>query len=95
MSRFLAYSAYAPTCTDYELLPFNFARLNDQEVVVTNMSGEMLVLPNITISALVNHTLSVEDPSYISLRAKHFLRASGDKSPVDLLALKVPHATHG
>ncbi len=89
MSRFLAHAAYAPNRADYELLPFNFARLNDQEAVVTNMSGEMLVLPNITVNALVNHTLSIEDPAYISLRARHFLRAPGDKSPIDLLALKV------
>ncbi len=89
MSRFLAHSAYAPSSLDYELLPFNFARLNDQEAVVTNMSGEMLVLPNTTVDALVNHTLHPNDPAYTDLRARHFLRISSDNASVDLLALKV------
>lgn len=89
MSRFLAQSAYTPEHPDYELLPFNFARLDDQETVVTNMSGEMLVLPSITVDALVSHTLSISDPAYVPLRAKHFLRLSEDSSPIELLALKV------
>lgn len=89
MSRFLARTAYAPELPDYELLPFNFARLNEQETVATNLAGEMLVLPNATVDALVNHTLSIDDPAYVSLRARHFLRLPTDKSPIDLLALKV------
>src|SRR3546814_7438972 len=89
MSRFLAQTAYAPKLPDYELLPFNFERLNEQETVATNLAGEMLVLPNATVDALVNHTLSIDDPAYVPLRARHFLRLPADKSPIDLLALKV------
>ena len=89
MSRFLARTEYAPDVPDYELLPFNFARLNEQETVATNLAGEMLVLPNATVDALVNHRLPSDDPAYVDLRAKHFLRLPEDKSPIDLLALKV------
>jgi His-Xaa-Ser system radical SAM maturase HxsB len=89
MNRFLPPGAYAQSSAPYELLPFNFAKLNDKETVLTNIAGEFLVLPSATVGALVDHTLSSDDPAFVSLRARHFIRLQSDLSPIELLALKV------
>jgi His-Xaa-Ser system radical SAM maturase HxsB len=88
MSRFQLIDAYADKGRTYELLPFRFERLDNNEVVLTNMVGEFAFLKSTKLVSLVNHKLSPEDPDYARLRASHIIRYPSDKSPLDLLALK-------
>ena len=73
----------------YELLPFNFERLNDTSVLVSNMVGEYCIIPQRSLEELVDHSLQNSDPLYPELRAKHIICEPNDKSPVELLALKL------
>lgn len=74
--------------SDLHWLPFRFERLSDDEVFVSNVAGEWLLLSDAEFLQL--QSLSFDDPELRrKLAAKHFL-TSGDRS-VDrrLLALKL------
>ncbi|MEQ1813351.1 MAG: radical SAM protein [Candidatus Nitrotoga sp.] len=88
MSKFKNLEAYLPSKT-YDLLPFKFDRLNDEEYILTNMAGEYYVIPNGRLNDVINHQLRPLDVDYANLRSKHFIREVGDKAPLELLALKV------
>lgn len=80
-------SAFRPS-TDYRLLPFRFARLNDQKYVLTNEVGEYVVLPREALVALVDRTLDMDSASYKALKSRHFLFDKHSRSALDLLAIK-------
>ena len=74
--------------SDLHWLPFRFERLSDDEVFVSNVAGEWLLLSDAEFLQL--QSLSFDDPELRrKLAARHFL-TSGDRS-VDrrLLALKL------
>lgn len=79
---------YTSESGEYELLPFRFENLSEDEVVLTNSVGEFTHQSKETLDALVNHRLKPTDPLYQHLRTRHFLREPGDKAALDLLALK-------
>ncbi|MGU2077755.1 hypothetical protein ACSEVV_03645 [Pseudomonas aeruginosa] len=88
MSKFQGLDVY--TRRDrYELLPFKFDRLVGDDYVITNMTGEHLVVPMPELRALLSKALTSEHPLYASLRAKHLIRYSDEQAPLDLLALKL------
>jgi len=72
----------------YDLLPFRFENISEDEAVLTNSVGEFLHLKRETLYDLVNHFLSPRHPDYVHLRSRHFILEPGDKSPLELLALK-------
>lgn len=88
MSKFKPLAAYIASEHCYELLPFNFEPLSEEEVVLTNMVGEFFILNRKKLDALVRHNLSNSDPDYGKLRAKHIIREAEDLAPIELLALK-------
>ncbi|RTL56479.1 MAG: His-Xaa-Ser system radical SAM maturase HxsB [Rhodocyclaceae bacterium] len=88
MSKFQPITCYTNQTSQYELLPFRFEALGDDDVVVTNAVGEFSFLPRPKLEDLVAHRLPPSDPYYSRLRAKHFLRESGDQAALELLALK-------
>ena len=88
MSKFQGLEAFSQKA-EYELLPFNFDRIDDKQYVLTNMAGEYLVVDSDVVPSLVSRTLSQAHPVFSSLRAKHFLRFPEDRAPLSLLALKV------
>lgn len=88
MSKFRGLEAYASE-QQYELLPFNFDRFDDNQYILTNMVGEYLLVGSDVVSALVEGSLGRDHPSFRSLRAKHFIRYPSELAPVQLLALKV------
>ena len=88
MSKFLKREDYLPS-SHYQLLPFKLDRFNETEYILTNMIGEYLILPFEIVKQTVNHELSVDSKEYVDLRSKHFLKQVDDKSPIDLLALKL------
>lgn len=88
MSKFQTLDHYQARPGCYDLLPFRFERMNEDEVVMTNVVGEFAFLPRPKLAELVAHRLPPTDPNYAALRAKHFIREEGDKAGVELLALK-------
>lgn len=73
----------------YDLLPFKFDRLNDDEYVITNMAGEYHVIPETLLEPLISKTLPPSSELFPTLRAKHFIRFTTEQAPLQLLALKV------
>lgn len=88
VSKFYKLADYLPQ-QEYQLLPFNFDRLNDNEYILTNMVGEHLTLPFDLLKQLISHELPVLSKEYVDLRSKHFLKTFEDNSPIELLALKL------
>ena len=88
MSKFQGMDAFK-TEDEFELLPFQFDRLDDDSYVVSNMAGEHLVLDGATLNGLVNKTLTEGSERFSDLRSKHFIRYPNEISPINLLALKV------
>ncbi|WP_110968811.1 His-Xaa-Ser system radical SAM maturase HxsB [Pseudomonas huaxiensis] len=88
MSKFQGLDAYTRQ-DGYELLPLKFDRLTGNDYVITNMTGEHLVVPTPELHALLSKSLPKEHPLYASLRAKHFIRYADEQAPLDLLALKL------
>jgi uncharacterized protein len=89
MSKFAEYDAYLNKDRRYSLLPFKFENLEEEEVVITNMVGEYVVIKRNKLDDLVNHSLDSKDKDYIELRSKHFIAESEDKSSFELLSLKL------
>src|SRR4051812_1753028 len=73
---------------DWELLPFRFHRLDDQQVLLTNLVGEHLFLPSDEFEQLTAGSL--DDQTVLRrLRGKHFIRRPDEELPVELLAMKL------
>lgn len=90
MSAFQPLAYYqAPSAQGYSLLPFNFERLEADQVLVTNLVGEGTVLPAEVFRQLVDGDLHPDDKYYGRLRSKHIMREQGEQAPIELLALKV------
>lgn len=90
MSKFQKLSVFQePLADGYKLLPFRFTSLNDCEYVLTNQTGEFIIVERPTLEALVRHQLSAADPLYNDLRSKHFIINRDSSVAIDLLSLKL------
>jgi His-Xaa-Ser system radical SAM maturase HxsB len=88
VTKFKSYDAFQPT-SDYQLLPFKFDRLSEDEYFLTNIVGEYLILSREKLIATINHDLRSDTQEYKDLRSKHFIQLPQEKSPTELLALKL------
>jgi len=90
MSKFNGIKFYkAPQSSSYTLLPLRFIPLDKDHYVLTNLAGEYLRIKRGVLVDFLRHKLSAEDPSYIELRARHFLIDETSSIAPDLLALKL------
>jgi len=89
MSKFQNYESYLNQNNNYSLLPFKFERIDDEEIILTNMVGQYALLSGTKLDEFVSHKLDPYDQDYISLRTKHFLAEDSDKGSHELLSLKV------
>ena len=89
MTKFSPLIDYRATKGQYELLPFNFEPINDDELVITNLAGEFAFITRDELRATVNKILDPSSKTYIYLRSRHFIKESGDQASVDLLAIKI------
>lgn len=89
MSRFQGIESYYPSTSEYQLLPFRFSHLQDEQYVLSNLAGEYLILHRRTLYELVTHRLHQDDPNYCHLRARHFLMDSSTSIAPTLLSLKL------
>jgi His-Xaa-Ser system radical SAM maturase HxsB len=89
LSNFQTIAQFQPLPSSYKLLPFRFVRWDDETVFLSNLVGEMIFLSAVQLDALVEHSLSPDDPDYADLRARHFIRQDGEQAPLELLGLKL------
>lgn len=78
----------ASTAQGYALLPFRFGLLPTGEYLLTNLSGEYLVLQRADLGALITHRLLMHSPTYDALKSTHFLFDAASSVALDLLAAK-------
>lgn len=89
-SRFKSAEAYRDaTGAPYKLLPFHFLKLTDGRYVLTNLSGEYVIVKRNDLFDLVNRCLDQGSSLYSDLLSKHFLSDTTTNLSRDLLALKV------
>jgi len=88
MSKFSTLEKYVSPKGQYELLPFRFEPLVEDNVVATNYVGEFVFLKRKQLNDFVQKKLDPSDETYSLLRAKHFLKESSDLASIELLGLK-------
>lgn len=89
----MAYTNFRPreafkNSTLYGLLPFRFARRNDDKYLLTNEVGEFCLIEIDTFRSLTQHRLSQSHPAYQDLKSKHFLTDGDSSALLDVLAAK-------
>lgn len=90
MSKFLTLERFESALeSGYQLLPFRFTQLNDNQYVLSNLAGEFMVLDRRQLDNFAQGRLRVHDPVYAELKSKHFLIDADSTVAIDLLALKV------
>jgi uncharacterized protein len=89
VSKFQELATFESTLkAGYRLLPLAFTKLRNDEYVVTNATGEFIVLEHNDLTSLVRHQLSYSSNVYQTLKSKHFLMDADSNVAIDLLALK-------
>jgi len=73
---------------EYQLLPFNFALLDSDRYLITNMVGEYLILSKDQLQKLINKKLDPDEILYNELLSKHFIYSKNSDVSIDLLSLK-------
>lgn len=88
MADFLPLGAFLPK-PGYQLLPFDFTRLETGNYLLVNLSGEYLILQKDTFDKFRNKQLKADSDQYWNLKAKQFLIDSYDNETSEkLLAAK-------
>ena len=96
MSKFQEIKFYkAPLSSSYTLLPLRFTSLDQDHYVLTNVAGEYLRLKRGILADFLRHKLTNDDPSYIELRARHFLIDETSSIAPELLALNCEQSILG
>jgi uncharacterized protein len=72
----------------WQLLPMRFHRFDADSVLVTNLVGEHLFLPDQEFLAILDGTCSDQEV-LAQLRARHLIQLPGDRLPAELLAVKL------
>jgi uncharacterized protein len=88
MSKFSTLDKYVSQQGKYELLPFRFESLEGNDVVLTNIVGEFVILKRDKLDEVVKKRLSPTDETYSLLRSRHFIKEASDTASIELLGLK-------
>jgi uncharacterized protein len=87
--RFAPLSEFRKTeLTGYKLLPLRFIALDAQRSVMTNMTGEYLVVNRPTVDDIITHRLPAGSALYDELKSRHFIYDEDSSIALDLLAIK-------
>lgn len=89
MSKFNGLGSFSSPLGEYDLLPFTFERIENNEVVITNQVGEFAFMAADKLDDLVSKKLPCDDADYAKLRSIQVLREPADRWPLELLALKL------
>jgi len=88
VSKFQEIEFYKKPETKYELLPFRFINLSEDQLLLTNLVGEYYLTDREVLDDLVRHRLDRENSAYSSLRSRHFLYDEQTSIAKDLLKIK-------
>jgi His-Xaa-Ser system radical SAM maturase HxsB len=72
----------------YNLLPFDFERIDDQRVVATNLAGEYAIITDADLRSLIEGTLSPSTKVFKDLESRQILYTGSGILESNLLALK-------
>jgi uncharacterized protein len=70
----------------YSLLPFRFIRLDAKRYVLSNFSGQYIVINREEVDQLVNKKLSKDSDLYEDLKSRHFVLDEDSTIAIELLA---------
>lgn len=73
---------------NYVLLPFNFKRMFDDEVLLINQAGDFIFVSNECFNDLLNGKLDIQSDKFLDLKSRHFATDTATDTPVNLLATK-------
>ena len=82
-------SFYSESSKDYKLFPFNFIRL-DNEIILTNDTGEFIICSEENLNKLIKKELSLEfdNDLFLELLNKQFIYMKQDKESINRKAVK-------
>jgi uncharacterized protein len=80
--------AFAPA-NGYRLLPFRFLRLTPTTTLLVNDVAEHVMLENPLFTRFVGHELTLNEPAYSDLKARHFLFDSETSFAPQLIATQL------
>jgi His-Xaa-Ser system radical SAM maturase HxsB len=86
--QFYSIENFAPSPAQISLLPFQFTRLDGQELLV-NEAGEFLFVPEGTAQRLAERHIDSGSTLYKDLKAKHFIYDDASSPLLDVLATKI------
>jgi uncharacterized protein len=72
----------------YQMLPSRFIRLDGDRYVMTNETGEFLIVTRLQLEQFVRKTVPLNSDYYYDLKSKHFLIDDDSNVAIDLLSLK-------
>ena len=72
MSKFQEYQSFIQDNNNYSLLPFRFSRLDEDQVFLSNIAGQYLVLNNKNFDLFAKKKLEKNSELYNNLRTNHF-----------------------
>ena len=72
----------------FSLLPFDFERLDNERVLLTNINGEYAIVDSSDLESLVDGTLKSSSVAFKELESKQILHTGDGVQAVNLLALK-------
>lgn len=75
----------------YQLLPFNFKSIGNDNTLLINQAGEYFKISNANFKSFYSHELPKHSDVYSTLKAKHFLADNEENLllSVDMLATKL------
>ncbi|MFK7779757.1 MAG: His-Xaa-Ser system radical SAM maturase HxsB [Candidatus Gracilibacteria bacterium] len=87
--QFKDLSFYSSDSNEYNLFPFNFNRLNE-EIVLTNDTGEFVICSDYELRNLVKKELSIENNKdlFLELLNKQFIYMTRDREAINRKAVK-------
>ena len=88
MSKFEPASNFFEEDSNYKILPFRFARFQNDKYLMTNLIGESYLINRNKLDAFAKHKLENDDEDYLNLRSKQFVLDSHNQVALELLALK-------
>ena len=88
MSKFQEYQSFIQDNNNYSLLPFRFSRLDEDQVFLSNIAGQYLVLNNKNFDLFAKKKLEKNSELYNNLRTNHFLYDDLTEVNKQLLAIK-------
>src|SRR5690348_9063020 len=90
MAKFLPQAAFAPSApSDLELLPLRFERLDDNRYLATNLVGDALLLSAVELRRVAALELTPGDGLYERAFSKLMIARKGQRSQLQLLALRL------